>query len=195
MSETHAEIELEKLKLENEKLKLEIAALQKGKKWSEILQGYLPFISILLAVAGFGFGVYQYRNQEEQNRSQGKLNYEAQINNERRDFMKPLLEKQLALYLEASEAASTIATTTDVNERKKALNNFWRLYYGPLVMVENTEVSGAMKTLGDCVPPRGNCDKGELSNLSLKLATKLQTALLSSWNRKPENYTADKFQY
>jgi hypothetical protein len=76
--------------------------------------------------------------------------------------MKPLLDKQLSLYFEASATAATIVKTTDVAERKKAINNFWRLYYGPLVMVENTAVSGSMKSFGSCLDGTDQCNENDL---------------------------------
>jgi len=109
--------------------------------------------------------------------------------------MKPLLEKQLSLYFEAASAASTIATTADLSERRKAIDAFWRLYYGPLVVVENTVVSGAMKSFGNCLNGVDECDKDEMSDRSLSLATRLQDSMLNSWNMKPEDFTKDKFKY
>jgi hypothetical protein len=206
MADTETAFQVERQNLETEKLKLEVAALKRqsaeGRSWSN----YLPLISVLVTVAGFGFGIYQYRAQQIQNReSQEQLaRQESEARdrqagrdkeNAQRAFMKPLLDKQLSLYFEASEAAATIAKTTDEGERKKATNNFWRLYYGPLVMVENTAVSGSMKSFGFCLDGTEHCDENDLRDRALILATSLQKALLNSWNMKPEDFTKDKFQY
>jgi leucyl aminopeptidase (aminopeptidase T) len=161
---------------------------------------------VLVTVAGFGFGIYQYRAQQIENRKSQEMlaqqerdDREAQLQKDRdtaqRDFMKPLLEKQLSLYFEASSAASTIATTIDSSEREKATNTFWRLYYGPLVIVENKEVSNAMQSFAKCLSREDSCSRAEMSNRSLILASKLQEAMLKSWNLKPENFTHDKFTY
>ena len=200
------ERELDRQRLETEKLKLEVAALKRQSSQGRSLSSYVPLISVLVTVAGFGFGIYQYRAQQIQNReSQERLarqENEARDRqaardreNAQRDFMKPLLDKQLSLYFEASATAATIVKTTDDAERKKAINNFWRLYYGPLVMVETTGVSGSMKSFGFCLDGTENCDENVLRNRALALATSLQTALLNSWNMKPEDFTKDKFQY
>ena len=206
MADTEAELQLDRQRLETEKLKLEVAALNRQSAQSRSLSGYIPLISVLVTVAGFGFGIYQYRAQQIQNReSQERLARQESEARERqavtdkehaqREFMKPLLDKQLSLYFEASATAATIVKTTDEAERKKAINNFWRLYYGPLVMVESQDVSGAMKSFGFCLDGTEQCDENDLRERALALATSLQKALLNSWNTKPEDYTKDKFQY
>jgi hypothetical protein len=206
MADTEAELQLDRQRLETEKLKLEVAALKRQSAQTRSLSGYIPLISVLVTVAGFGFGIYQYRAQQIQNReSQERLARQESEARERqavtdkehaqREFMKPLLDKQLSLYFEASATAATIVKTTDEAERKKAINNFWRLYYGPLVMVESQGVSGAMKSFGFCLDGTEQCDENDLRERALALATSLQKALLNSWNTKPEDYTKDKFQY
>ena len=196
----------DKLNLETEKLKLEIDRLKAERAQVRSLSSYVPLISVLVTVAGFGFGIYQYRAQQIQNReSQERLaNQESQARaaqsvrdreNAQREFMKPLLEKQLALYFEASSAAATIARATDQGERKKAIDTFWRLYYGPLVIVESMDVSGAMKSFSRCLNGTESCDQMEMNERALALATAFQKSMLKSWNMKPEDFAQDKFQY
>lgn len=200
------EAQSEKLKLETEKLKLEIERLKREGARVRSMSSYVPLISVLVTVAGLGFGIYQYRAQQIQNReSQERLaNQEREArtaqsvkdkDNAQREFMKPLLEKQLALYFEASSAAATIARTTDQLKKKKAIDNFWRLYSGPLVIVESMEVSGAMKRFSRCVDGTEMCDQAEMNDRALALATAFQKSMLRSWNLKPEHFAADKFQY
>jgi hypothetical protein len=186
MENTKDEISLEKANLENEKLKLEIAALKKSKPGIDFVIRYIPLITILVAIAGFLFGIYQYRTEQIENRR-------SQEESSKREFMKPLLEEQLSIYLKASDAAATIATTTNTKDREEAINSFWSLYYGQLVFVENTKVSGAMKDFGNCLNKGAECTQRKLQELSLKLASSLQTAMLKSWNMNPEDYAKDKF--
>jgi type II secretory pathway pseudopilin PulG len=206
MADTEGELQLDKLGLETEKLRREVESLKMEGARAPSLSRYIPLISVLVTVAGFGFGIYQYRAQQIQNReSQERLaNQESEARqkqsdrdkeNAQREFMKPLLDKQLSLYFEASSTAATIVNTTDEAEKKKAINNFWRLYYGPLVMVESTDVSGAMKLFGFCLDGTEDCDEYALRDRALALATSLQKTLLNSWNMKPEDFTKDKFQY
>ncbi len=205
MTDPQAELGLVKLRLENERLSLEIESLKRGRNHLIALTDYIPLITVLVTIAGFSFGIYQYRAQQIENRiseetlaRQEREAREAQAQKDndtaQRDFMKPLLEKQLSLYFEASSAVSTIATTADSSEREKATNTFWHLYYGPLVIVETEKVSGAMKRFGKCLG-EDSCSKDEMNKRSLALATALQEAMLKSWNLKPEDFTQDKFKY
>ncbi len=106
--------QLEKLKLQNEKLRLEVETLKSGQGVGS-LAPYLSLLTVLVTIAGFGFGIYQYRAQQQANRAaqaeqaikdrearelQAKHDTEAA----QREFMKPVLQQQLALYLQASTA-------------------------------------------------------------------------------------------
>jgi hypothetical protein len=197
--------QLEKLRLENEKLKLELEALKKGRGLRLIIP-YIPLITVLVTLAGFGFGIYQYRAQQRANRDaqaeQSRKDREArEIQSKKeteaaqREFMKPLLQNQLSLYLQASTAAATISRSTDLVERKKAINDFWRLYEGPLIMVESKEVSSAMVAFGNCLDKTESCDEAEISDRSHALASRMQESILKSWNTNPENFATDKFIY
>lgn len=196
---------LEKLGLENEKLRLELESLKQGNGLSSLI-AYLPLITVVVTIAGFGFGVYQYRAQQQANRvaqaEQSRKDREAReiqskenLETTQREFMKPLLQNQLALYLQASSAAATISRSADPIERKKAINDFWRLYEGPLIMVETKEVSGAMVEFGNCLNATESCDEVEISRRAHALASRMQESLLRSWNTNPENFAADKFTY
>jgi hypothetical protein len=200
-----ANAQLEKLGLENAKLKFELENLKRGKGLSSLIP-YLPLITVLITIAGFGFGVYQYRTQQQANREaqaeQSRKDREARESQSKKDteeaqreFMKPLLQNQLSLYLQASAAAATISTSTDPVERKKAINDFWRLYEGPLIMVESKDVSGAMVAFGECLNKPESCDKKNLSDRAHAIASRMQESLLRSWNTNPENFAADKFTY
>ena len=200
-----AAAQLEKLRLENEKLTLELQKLR-GSNWVNSLISYLPLITVLLTVGGFCFGIYQYRAQQRANREanaeQSRRDREAReiqskrdTENAQREFMKPLLQNQLSLYLQTSAAAATIARSGDPNERKKAINDFWRLYEGPLIMVESKEVSGAMVRFGQCLDGTETCDEAEISDRCHSIASRMQESLLKSWNTSPENFATDKFTY
>jgi hypothetical protein len=109
--------------------------------------------------------------------------------------MKPLLEKQQELYFEAATAAATIASTRDAAERRKAEAKFWILYRGPLVMVESTDVSGAMKRFGRCLTGEDKCNDGKLNDRALALASTLETSMLKTWNAKPDEFIKGQFVY
>ncbi len=179
-----------------EKLRLEIDDLKNKSKWDERVSRYIPLISVLVTVAGFTFGVYQFRVQHKANLDAQKEN--ARLNDElsKREFAKPLFEKQFALYLEATEATATIGNSTDLVERKVAEKKFWRLYHGPLAVVESKDVSGAMSAFGDCLDGTvKGCNDVRLQELSLVLATKAQKSITRDWGSVLFDFSKDKFHY
>jgi len=179
--------ELQKIQLEIENLKLDIDSKEHLRKFGIVLQ-LLPLLTVIVAICGVVFSLWQFRSQQEDH--QKELSDIAQ-----REFMKPLLEKQLNLYVEASGAAATIASTSDEAERRKAKDTFWKLYWGPLVMVENKAVSGAMKDFGYCLDGTDTCTDADLKNKSLALASTLERSMLLNWNKKPDQFTSGQFDY
>jgi len=118
------------------------------------------------------WAVYSYRKKRE------------------KEFRMPLWDKQLSLYFEATEVATKTATLPDGLEKTKAVDKFWELYYGPLVVVEdNKNVAQAMINFGNCLgganakEPR-NCSGAELRNLALELGQKCRESIADSWDVK-----------
>ena len=126
--------------------------------------------------------------------------------NEARTFesQRPYREKQIELYFEASRAASTIATSSNPQEKAAAEAKFWNLYWGPLSVVEDTlivdssqgsEVEKAMVIFGRCSMLSGSdprnytdsqttfnrCSSSELKQVSLCLAHTVRDAIHSTW--------------
>ena len=189
-----------------EKLRLEIQSLQSKNKWDDRVARYIPLLTVLITVAGFSFGVYQFRIQQKYNADRYAAEQSDKIRaleNEfrkdkeakERDFSRPLWEKQLDLYFEASAAAATISRTKDPVIRKKAEESFWQLYQGPLAVIETKEVSGAMAEFGHCLDGTRQCSDEDLEELSLKLASTVQESLSKSWNVMVGDLPKDKFDY
>jgi hypothetical protein len=198
-------LELRKLRLEVERLELDVASATRLRRFDLLLR-LLPTLTILVTVLGFVFSVWQYRVQQVRNREAAKLQADKdsqeraelarrEAENAQRAFMKPLLEKQQQLYFEASAAAATIATSADPSERRKAEAQFWVLYWGPLVMVESQDVSGAMKKFGRCVSREERCSSEEIKRRSLALASTLEGSMLKTWNANPESFRTGQFDY
>ena len=76
------------------------------------------------------------RKIEDANKEQRELLF-----NVKKEFQKPFYQRQMDLCLEASNAASTLATSSDRKVAEEAYASFWRLYYGPLAAVEQSEQS------------------------------------------------------
>ena len=99
---------------------------------------------------------------------------------------KPFLDRQLALYTEATRKTAILATSSDPDVINKARQRFWELYWGELAMVENGGLSAnkggvetAMVALGQCLN-RG-CPQPELQPLALGLAHACRDSLAVSW--------------
>jgi hypothetical protein len=189
-----------------EKLRLEIQGLQSKNNWDDRVARYIPLLSVLITVAGFSFGVYQFRVQQKYNadryaneQSDKIRALEAEFKKDKeakeRDFTKPLWEKQLALYFEASAAAATISRTKDPEIRKKAEETFWELYQGPLAVIETKEVSAAMISFKNCMLATKTCGEKELGKASLELASTIQHSLSKQWNVMVGDLPKDKIDY
>jgi hypothetical protein len=131
----------------------------------------LTYLPQLIALAAFVFGIYQYYRSNE-------LTYR-----------KPYWEKQLALYLEATSTAATLASTDDEAAWNDARNNFWRLYLGPLCMVENAAVESAMVEFGIALDDAAIDfeSRAKLADLSLNLAMACRKSIRTDWKVQMED--------
>jgi hypothetical protein len=142
--------------------------------WTTIFGG----ITAIGLVAGGIYSVVQYFNTKETD----QRNFGLQLANASLEAKKPFFSKRLELCEEASSAAATRATTDDKVERKKAEASFWRLYWGPLGIVENESVAGAMVEFGECL--QSGCQGNSLQRLALKLAHSCRQEMSESWDMK-----------
>jgi hypothetical protein len=109
-----------------------------------------------------------------------------------KEFRRPFWDRQVALYFKASEAASKIATLpSDERAKSASAQEFWNLYFGPLVVVEDDElVCRAMVDFGDCIPRPGaayskdKCDDQEIQRRALTPATRFRDSIGQEWNKK-----------
>jgi hypothetical protein len=105
---------------------------------------------------------------------------------QRQGNKRPFPEKQLALCFEATETASRLATETNPAEWEKVRLAFWRLYWGPLSIIEDRAVEAAMVELGLLVPPEPvespALPMTSLRTGSYKLAHAARDLVLASWN-------------
>jgi hypothetical protein len=124
----------------------------------------VPWLLTLLTAV---LGIWQFTAQQQQANRQ------------------PFLQKQLELSFLATETAARLASETDAQEWEKARVTFWRLYWGPLSVVEDRAVESAMVELGKLVPPRPvNAPQLPMSSLevpSYKLAHAVRNLVLDSW--------------
>lgn len=107
---------------------------------------------------------------------------------QRQTNRRPFLEKQLEMAFAASDAAAILATETDPVEWEKSRKLFWKLYWGPLGIVEDKAVERAMVELGKIVPSEPQAaptlPMRELEDPSLRLAHQVRNLVLRSWDVK-----------
>ncbi len=183
----------EREQLETQKLQEEIKELRRKNNWERFIGYFLPFLTVLAAVVGLVISYNQFnqrleddrRSREDQLKAGLKRDYESR----EKEFQKTFWDKQILLYTEAANATSTIANSQpETDEWKKAKNRFWQLYWGELVLVEDIDVSKAMKEFGNCLKGFGDqCDtpaKREftLKQLSFKLSNECRKSLVKSWS-------------
>lgn len=94
------------------------------------------------------------------------------------EAQKVFLAKRHELYFDAVNAAATIARTKSDAERRDATDKFWKLYWGPMALVEDAKVEAAMVAFGRCV---NGCEEGR-ERLSLDLAHACRDSIATSWD-------------
>lgn len=117
--------QLERLQLENEKLRGELAAAQKAKPWYSKFSQIVPVITTLLAISGFLWGIFQYSDQQTKNRLSAERQSLRQQESTEREFMQPWLDNQRETYLQALAAASVLANSSDPEKLRQAQDDFW----------------------------------------------------------------------
>jgi hypothetical protein len=187
--------QLERLRLGNEKLKLELAAMGKARPWYHFPIQIVPLVTALVAVAGFSWGIVQYGNEQAKNRSAQKEQAERQRVVAQREFMKPWLESQREIYAQALAAAAAVANADDARTRARAAEEFWRLYQGKMVLVETKAVSGAMVAFGNCLDRTELCDRKEMNARSRNLASAMAASMAGTARMTFEEFAANQFQY
>ena len=93
---------------------------------------------------------------------------------------RPFLERQLQHYFEASESASKVANLPDGKDRAEAVQKFWQLYWGPLAVVEDSDVERAMVNFSGALRS-DDSDRATLQHRSLELAHAFRGSLEKQW--------------
>lgn len=135
-------------------------------------------IPALLATAGVAATV-AYSAKRFTHEQQRKNDEQHQKNKE------PFLTRQIELSFDACDAAACLATTTDLNEWKRAYDTFWRLYWGPLGIVEDRDVEAAMVKFGsalpETMPTENELPIKTLTGASLRLSHSIRRQTQRNW--------------
>ncbi len=140
-------------------------------------------VSALIGAGTIGVGIWQF--SEDSKRRAGIAQFDSQ---------RPFIVKQMELCFQASEAASTLASSTDLENWRRAKETFWMLYWGPLAVVERP-LSGEkglveiqMIVFGIALEPLQDNPTLPLTSLrseSLELAYTCRKLIFDSWGIKP----------
>ena len=187
--------QLEKLQLENEKLRGELAAGQKAKPWYTKFSQVIPVITTLLAICGFLWGIFQYSDQQTKNRLSAERQSLRQQETAEREFMQPWLDNQRETYLKALAAASVLANSADPAKLLQAQDDFWQLYHGRMIMVETKTVSAAMVSFGACFTGTVTCTRGELNTRLHDLAKRMEESMAATAKMTFQEFIDNQFQY
>jgi len=187
--------QLEHIQLENEKLKLELVAIRKRRPWYHILTQMVPLITAFVAIAGFCWGIVQYRDQQTKNRLAQESQSSREAETAEREFMKPWLESQRETYLQALSAVATVANSDDPETQKQATEEFWQLYQGKMILVETTSVSGGMVHFGHCLDGKDTCDRKEMNARCRALATAMAESMAATAKMTFKEFVDNKFRY
>lgn len=147
--------EIEKKELEEQKLRLEIQALERQKKLPYSLAAFQPLITFFAALITILVSVSQFNSKQDaeikQQKKQAKQQVAQQAAQAERDelieFKKHFWEKQMDSYIHVSRLAARLSTTKDVTEREKLFSEFLVYYNGETVFFEAEGVRTAMRNV------------------------------------------------
>lgn len=197
-----AAAQLQRADLDNQRLAIELEKLRKPAPWFQVPLQFVPLVTAFISVAGFLWGINLYMVAQQANRDAGdrqaqqREDQAKQENLSReREFMQPWLKSQRDIYEAALDAAATVTTTTDPKLRAAAHDLFWQLYYGRMVLVETTTVSGAMKAIGRCFDQSEACNKSLALERVLSLGSAMAHSMASSARMTYEDFAQNQFCY
>jgi hypothetical protein len=197
-----ATAQLQRAELDNQRLAIELEKLRKPAPWFQVPLQFVPLVTALVSVAGFLWGINLYMVAQQANRdasdrqAQQRVEQARQENVSReREFMQPWLKSQRDIYEEALDAAATATTSRDPKLRGSANDTFWKLYYGRMVLVETTSVSGAMKELGFCLREEGFCTDKQRTDRSLDLASAMALSMAATAKMSYDEFSKNQFLY
>jgi hypothetical protein len=177
-SRVESELKLEKLRCEVQQLKSQLGF--RGR-----LAALTPLLSAGIAVLGVWISLFQFQTQQAaaaQKIETERAQREADAKRVRElELQNPFWQKRVQLYFDATEAAGIIASRASGPDRARAEAAFWRLYLGPLAVVEDDQVESAMVEMGNCLNKTEDCDQATLSKRALALAHSCRQSIGDTW--------------
>ena len=173
----------EKTRIElEEKYKSEILQKLKPKSNLDLVETITKVLQGLAIIVGIWATYYAYQKQNEENKIQEKINHAQTA----KEFRKGFYEKQFQFYAEASDAVATLATEKIGSEDYiKARQNFYRLFWGKLSIVEDSTVESKMvifeKLLSRYEAGDNEVTQSDLQQASLQLAHSASKYTINVW--------------
>lgn len=136
--------------------------------WTAVFGG----VTALGLVAAGIYTLFQFidaKDKDRESRDKDRAALQLQIATTSFAAKQAFNGKHLELCAQAVGDAGTIATSKDESKLRSAKDDFWRLYWGPLGIVEESEVASAMVRFGKCLERGKGCDS-PLTGLALSLA-------------------------
>src|SRR5262245_58459724 len=143
------------------------------------LETAVRLVSPILAIAAFAWGIYTYRHASQQELARRAADAERTAETRRIEATRPYLDRQLALYTEATRITATVATSADKAAVAAARRRFEELYWGELALVERNQVASAMKAFRSAL--ESDASQEQLAPLALDLAHACRDELAASW--------------
>jgi len=154
---------------ELEKVRMEIQQLRSAK--------YIPWLTMILTIGSIVIGFWQFKGELQ---NQLHLNYDDRA----QEFRKSFLESRKAVYMETAKNIRTIVNLPPNNtDRKHAEESFWSLYWGEMIVVEDSAVEVAIIRFGDQLknishsPGDEEENKIHLRNLSIPLVNSMRLSI------------------
>jgi hypothetical protein len=180
------------------KLRLEIEELRRKSNWKFQLLQFLPLLTVIAAVVGVSLSIKQFYVAQDKERAarvvEENQRMEAgrkEAETKERESKKPFLDRQLAAYFDACEAASTIAMLPVENpKRRSAEERFRQMYLGEFALVEDASVATAKTNFFNCLEELDASDttctvepnrSEKLKDLSWALASSCRDAIAKRW--------------
>jgi hypothetical protein len=142
-------------------------------EWARTIDCIARSVIALAIVVGVFWTLRVYSDNKAYQRATARI--EAQ---------RPLLEKRLEFYEAVTSTTAIIATSKNETEVAKAKEEFWKLYSGPLILLQDDSVEISVRHFGDCLQDSMRCQPSVLE-LSRGVARTCNWSLYRDWTVVP----------
>jgi hypothetical protein len=173
----------ERARLEIERLRAEVTSLQRSNSWRGAMERNVAFLAAFLTAAGIGIGLIQFNKQQQANREQSMIQAERDDVTRMEELKKAYWQEQKNTYAQGSLYAGLIASASSLKEVANETRQFFGLYWGPMSLLEHSEVERSMIDFGRALTAWQQSGKKpeNIENLSYQLAHCMKQSLGKTW--------------